>query len=400
MRSKEFRGLVANLVRQGAEAEPRCPHANECGGCAFQDRAYADQVAAKATALGQLYHGAGLINDVSGFEVVASPDPFQYRTRMDYVATKGRFGLRARGKFNYIIELTTCHLIPPAAFAAAHAVWTRAMELGLPDYNIRSHVGFLRYVVVRRSPTDVLLLAVVTAAGGDDATMAELADHALAQPGVVGFHWLRNATLTDLSFGEPVRHWGAEWLPMGTPEQPLALGPNTFFQNNIHLMGQLLDAVLVATQEVAGNAPVADLYGGIGMIGLHLAPHVAAVVSVEEVAESATLARENAAAAKHNHFTGVQQAVLPFLREQPVGAFGVVVADPPRTGLGPDVCTELRRIAPRRIVYVSCNPLTQVEDLQALRDDYRLVSLKGYDMFPHTPHVETLAVLERRAHMG
>jgi tRNA/tmRNA/rRNA uracil-C5-methylase (TrmA/RlmC/RlmD family) len=86
--------------------------------------------------------------------------------------------------------------------------------------------------------------------------------------------------------------------------------------------------------------------------------------------------------------------VLAFLRTQEPGMFDVVVADPPRTGLGLEVCRELLRLAPRRIVYVSCNPLTQRDDIGELATDYRLTTLHGYDMFPHTPHVEALAVLD------
>jgi 23S rRNA (uracil-5-)-methyltransferase RumA len=397
MRSKEFRQLVGGLARAGHPVEPRCPHATECGGCAFQDRLYADQVVAKHAALVRLFGEVGIIGAAEGeaFEVVASPDPYAYRTRMDYVATKGRFGLRARGKFNHIVELDECHLIPPQAFAAAKAVWEAARELGLPDYNIRTHEGFLRYIVVRRSPTDEVLLAAVTAAGPYEEAMERLAEVALAQPGVQGFHWLLNATLTDLSFGTPVRHWGLAELAMVAGDVTLGIGPNTFFQNNVHLLGRLLDDVRAAVVNEPGatGATVADLYGGVGTIALHLAPHVGEVVCVEAVEESAALAAQNAGALGAGRVRAVAQDVLPFLREHQAGAFTIVVADPPRTGLGPDVCAELLRLGPARIVYVSCNPLTQVEDLYALAAGYTLASLRGYDMFPHTPHVESLAVL-------
>lgn len=399
MRSKEFRNLVANLARAGRPSEPRCPHAVECGGCAFQDRQYDDQVAAKRAALARLYGEADILDAEAQetFEVVASPDAYAYRTRMDYVATKGRFGLRARGKFNYVVELGVCHLIPPAAFAAAKAVWEAARELGLPDYNIRTHEGFLRYIVVRRSPADEVLIAAVTAAGPYEEQMERLATTALEQPGVRGFHWLLNDTLTDLSFGTPLRHWGLAELPMVAGDATLSIGPNTFFQNNVHLLGRLLDAVreAVVDEQGAAGANVADLYGGVGTIALHLAPHVGEVVCVEAVAESAALAERNAVTLGLGRVRAVAQDVLPFLREQTMGAFPIVVADPPRTGLGPEVCAELLRIAPERIVYVSCNPLTQVEDLRALAPGYTLVRLRGYDMFPHTPHVESLAVLKK-----
>jgi tRNA/tmRNA/rRNA uracil-C5-methylase (TrmA/RlmC/RlmD family) len=311
------------------------------------------------------------------------------------VATKGRFGLRARGKFNYIVELNECHLIPPAAFAPAKAVWLAAQELGLPDYNIRTHQGYLRYVVVRRSPADELLLAAVTAQGSYEAEMAQLAQVALEQPGVASFHWLLNASLTDLSFGAPVRHWGVEMLAMGTGETRIAIGPNTFYQNNVHLLGRLLEDVQLAVGD-ARAATVVDLYGGVGTIALHLAPFVGRVVSVESVVESAALARENAAQSGAGNVEAICQDVLAFLREQAAGAWPVAVADPPRIGLEPEVCSELLRIGARQIVYISCNPVTQVADLEALKQQYVLRSLRGYDMFPHTPHVETVAVLERR----
>lgn len=399
---KAFKKLIHTQAAEGASVEPRCPHAGECGGCAFQERAYDDQVAAKAQVLRELWADmapASLSPELaSTLAVVPSPDPFDYRTRMDYVATKGRFGLRKRGRFNYIVELQTCHLIPPTAFEVAHLLWQRAQALGLPDYNIRSHEGFLRYIVVRRSPQNTLLLAAVTAEGDYAAEMDTLADVALAQPGVVGFHWLINDSRTDLSFGAPRRHRGAETLPMQVGAQTLHIGPNTFFQNNVHLLLPLLDAVAAAVTAgpAAPPAHVADLYGGVGAIALHLAPHVGSVVGVESHPESAELARHNVARNGAGNVRIEAAEVLDFLREQPAGSLPCVVADPPRTGLGEAVCAELLRLAPRRIVYVSCNPLTQVEDVGMLTPAYRVTALDGYDMFPHTPHVESLAVLDAR----
>ncbi len=397
MRSKEFRRLVSELARAGAPVPARCQHASACGGCAFQDRAYPAQLAAKHEALTRLFSETGTLSAEAAarLELVASPDPYGYRTRMDYVATRGRFGLRARGRFNHIIELAECHLIPPAAFAPARAVWEAAQTLGLPDYNLRSHEGFLRYVVVRRSPDEELLLAVVTADGPYEAAMEQLAATALAQPGVIGFHWLHNPTRTDLSFGTPLRHWGAATLPMRVGGAWLQIGPNSFFQNNLRLLDQLLADVRSAVVGPQTPTSVVDLYGGVGTIAIHLAPHVGQVHCVESVAESAALARQNAETNDAANVNAICSDVLPYLRAQPAGACAVAVLDPPRTGLGSEVCRELLRLGPQRIAYVSCNPLTQVEDLRVLASDYRLCSLRGYDMFPHTPHVETLAVLER-----
>jgi 23S rRNA (uracil-5-)-methyltransferase RumA len=410
---KLFRRQVVDAARAGEPTTPRCPHAPPagfCGGCTFQDRTYAAQVAAKLAALRALWQHDLPTERIEQITMIGSPEPFAYRTRMDYVASKDRFGLRRGGKFNYIVDLFECHLIPPAAFAAARAIYERAAELGLPDYNLRSHEGFLRYVVVRRSPQDTLLLAIVTAAdlaGAYAPAVEQVAAHALAQPGVIGFHWLINDTLTDISFGAPQRHWGAELLDMRVGDRTLAIGPNTFFQNNVHLLLPLLDdvaAAVVNSHDPAmerSNVPtfkrsnvVADLYGGVGTIALHLADRVGQVTCVESYEESARLAERNVAASRAGNVAVVAADALAFLRDQARGAFDVVVADPPRAGLGPDVCRELLRLRPRRLVYVSCNALSQLEDARALAPGFRLTELRGYDMFPQTPHMEALGIFQ------
>jgi 23S rRNA (uracil-5-)-methyltransferase RumA len=419
---KLFRRQVVEAARSGEPATPRCQHAPPlafCGGCTFQDRTYASQVAAKRAALQALWVNDLPSNIVERITMVGSPEPFEYRTRMDYVASKERFGLRRGGKFNYIVDLQECHLIPPAAFAIARSIYEQAVALGLPDYNLRSHVGFLRYIVVRRSPQETLLLAAITAAPPPDqavpytTAMEQLAAQALAQPQVAGFHWLVNNTLTDISFGAPMRHWGAPALEMRVGANVLAIGPNTFFQNNIHLLLPLLDDVTHAVtlddrrqpkEQIASSSivhspspiKVADLYGGVGTIALHLADQVGHVTCVESVEESAGLAERNIASNGARNVTMVAADVLAFLSDRVPGQFDIVVADPPRAGLGPEVCRELLRVRPRRLVYVSCNALSQLEDARALAAGYQVAELRGYDMFPQTPHMEALAVFERR----
>ena len=416
---KLLRRQIVEATSAGEPTPPRCQHAPPlgfCGGCTFQDRSYAAQLAAKRAALQSLWAADLPAELLERVIMVGSSDPFEYRTRMDYVTSKERFGLRRGGKFNYIVDLAECHLIPPDAFAIARSVYEWAIALGLPDYDLRSHAGFLRYIVVRRSPQNTLLLALITAAPDLDgmyaAAIEQVAEHALAQPTVEGFHWLVNDTVTDMSFGTPQRHWGSDLLDMRVGSRTLAIGPNTFFQNNVHLLLPLLDDVAGAVTKDErrrtnddsarsfvvrpSSLVVADLYGGVGTIALHLADHVAQVTCVESVEESAQLAERNVAANRVRNVAVVAADVLAFLRDQSIGQFDVVVADPPRVGLGPDVCRELLRLRARRLVYVSCNALSQIEDARALAAGYRLIELRGYDMFPQTPHMEALAVFERR----
>lgn len=397
--NKTLKKQILDAVMATEPVAARCPHVVECGGCAFQDRAYAAQLAVKAAALDQLWAEGlpGLVH--APIPVVASPDTFGYRTRMDYVSSRDRFGLRRRGKFNYIVDLYECHLIPPAAFVAARTVYERAIALGLTDYNLHSHEGFMRYFVVRVSPQGALMLALVTASRAYDGELAQLAELALSLDDVASFYWLLNDKVTDTSIGEPVRFWGAEYLPMQVGARTLAIGPNTFFQNNVHLLLPMLDEIAAATVALgdARSLRVADLYGGVGTIALHLADQVREVVCVEEVGESVVLAQANIVHNRVANVAALASDTLAYVRSQSPEAFDVIVVDPPRIGLGPEVSRELRWLGPRRIIYVSCNPITQIDDVRTLLESYDLVSLRGYDMFPHTPHLETLAVFDRRA---
>ena len=180
---------------------------------------------------------------------------------------------------------------------------------------------------------------------------------------------------------------------MQVGRRTLCIGPNTFFQNNVYLLLPLLDDVAGCVSQASR---VADLYGGVGTIALHIADNVRQVTCVESVEESAAWARYNAVANSVENASVVTSDVLAFLRNQPMGCFEVIVADPPRVGLGPDVCRELLRLRPEKLVYVSCNALTQLDDARILAAGYRLTELRGYDMFPQTPHMEALAVFERR----
>lgn len=393
---KLFRRQIIDITRTMPTVAPSCPHAppqDFCGGCTFQHVPYAQQVAAKQQAMQQLW-AAHLPDDVPAPEVVASPDPLGYRTRMDFIASKGRFGLRRGGKFNYIVDLSTCQLVPSPAFAIAHRTWQAAMQAGLSDYNLRSHEGFLRYIVVRRSPQDRYLLALVTTSPDEHQhqIMADLAEQTCADAAVVGFHWLINDSVADMSFGTPFRHWGAELLPMHIGNTVLSIGPNTFFQNNIYLLDHLLTSIKTA---VGTASQVADLYGGVGTIALSLADHVGQVHCVESMAESIALCQHNIAQSGRHNVTAEVADVADFLTHNDT-YFDTIVVDPPRAGLGATVCAQLNRRAPQKLIYVSCNPLSQLDDYQWLRETYRLTALTGYDMFPQTPHFESLAIFERR----
>ncbi|HEX6292422.1 MAG TPA: methyltransferase [Herpetosiphonaceae bacterium] len=377
------------------EAWP-CRHFPECGGCAMQDIAYTDQLAAKRAALLDIWGAALPAALRDEYAIVAAPDPFGYRLRMDYVCSDDRFGLRVRKRFYAIVDLAECHLIPPSLFEILRGVYTAARECGLPDYNVYHNTGFLRYLVVRRNVRDEWLLSFVTSERAYEQQMEQAARAAL-DAGATSVWWLLNPRHADLSFGEPLRRWGAEFLPQYVLDRTLLMGPNTFFQNNICGFEQILRYI---TPFVAGAERMIDLYAGVGTIGICLADRVGQVFAAELSDESVALARRNIQLnGLDDRIEVVQADVAEVLSDDRIAQRApgdVLVVDPPRAGLGPDVCAQLSARGPARIVYVSCNAITQALDCELLGERYAIVAARGFDLFPQTYHCEHVVVLERR----
>lgn len=397
MSSKRFQKAILKALKNTPRLDAwPCRHFPECGGCAMQDIAYGDQLSAKRTALQDIWGDTFPATLHDDYTVTPAPAPFGYRLRMDYVCSDDRFGLRVRKRFYAIVDLQECHLIPRSLFPVLRNVYTAARELGIPDYNVYHNTGFLRYLVARRNIRDEWLLSFVTAERAYEEQMTAAAQVAL-DAGAASVWWLLNPRHADLSFGEPVAHWGAEYLTQYVLGRALLMGPNTFFQNNVEGFEQILRYI---TPYVAGAERLIDLYAGVGTIGICMAEHVGQVFAAELNDESVALAQHNI---RLNGLEGrvivVQADVADLLRgngheQSAVG--NVLVVDPPRAGLGPDVCALLCAHGPQRIVYISCNALTQQMDCQLLQEHYAVVAAQGFDLFPQTYHCEHVVVLERR----
>lgn len=392
MSSKRFQKLTIEALKTTPRlAEWRCQHFSECGGCALQDVPYTTQVAAKQQALLGLWGERLPEPVVAGFEVVAADDPFGYRLRMDYVCSDDRFGLRMRRRFFAIIDLQECHLIPPPLFEQVREIYRFARSIGLPDYNVYHNTGFLRYLVVRRNVRDGWLVNMVTSEHEYHESIARVAEFALKH-GATSAWWLHNPRHADLSFGAVLDHWGAEYFPQYVLDRTLLTGPNTFFQNNVRGFEDILHYV---RPFISGAPRLLDYYAGVGTIGITLANEVGRVVAAEIEPESVDLLHRNLTL---NHMvervevrSGDVNDVL--VRDREPG--DVLVLDPPRAGLGADVCKELVATGPDRVVYISCNPITQIADVDLLQPAYRIVAARGFDLFPQTFHVENVVVMER-----
>ena len=398
--NKQLKQYYANKLQQlSSTRTPLCKHFGECGGCAWQHIDYPIQVQLKSEALREI------LSEFSEtkVEVVPSPQEYNYRARMDYVCSYDpfhppleRMGLRKRKQFRHVIDLEECHLIDPKLFVKVKKVYKSALEQGVPLYDLVSNKGELRYLVVRTGGEQSMLIMVMRS---DEFSkeIESIANEALSL-GFDSVHLSIQPEVSDISFGKVVKYWGVQYLNMKVGQgrsYDLQIGPNNFFQNNIPQFNQLLSYV---ENEIKRSDLLLDLYCGVGTIGIALADKFKQVIGVEVEAESVAMAKENA---QRNRITNAtfhsgdvsslaQQVSLEKLNT----SLASIVVDPPRAGLTPKGVSEILRLNPQQIIYISCNPITQAQDLKLLTETYRLKALRGFDMFPQTPHMESVAILQ------
>ncbi|HEX29135.1 TPA: 23S rRNA (uracil(1939)-C(5))-methyltransferase RlmD [Candidatus Poribacteria bacterium] len=386
--TKSVRRFFDRLRGEYPKVDPICSHFGRCGGCYMQDISYEDQLRMKLSFLRELF---GDRFELEGI-VIPSPQPLYYRHRMDFVCAFGKIGLRRRGNYAEVIDLDECHLISPHAFDLLRFIKRRVRELGIEDYDFLEHQGFLRYVVLREAKFTDELMVIFTSASPPDVRQREklvrLLEETLDRSESV--YWLKHEGLSDHSYGEPILNLGASHITEKVGPYRFMIKPDVFFQSNPLLVWKAYEDI---REWVYGR--VLDLYCGIGTISVYISDVCDHVTGVEIADFSVQAAEENA---KLNGIENVRfyaSDVGEYLKKDV--RFDVIVVDPPRPGLSRKIIKRIKRISPDRIVYMSCNPITQFEDLKRLCDEYELERpIRAYDMFPQTYHIETLAILKRR----
>ncbi len=368
----------------------------ECGGCEFQDIPYPDQATAKRSALIELIASKGLstLIDTTNIELVQSPKALGYRQRMDYVFAFNKGGLRKRNSHKWVIELEECPLLGNTTFNTFIQARALAREQELLSYNYLNHQGFLRYFVIRRTRLGETMLSLVTKNRENSKEIEEIAHSIITNGLASSVHWLLQESLSDMSFGESIQHWGAEYIREEYLGKSFFIAPNTFFQANPDVAEM---AYYRIRDQVSKTAPefVIDTYSGTGIIAQLLADKVKHVVAVENVKDNLTIAAANL---KYNAISNVELVeadALHYLRDLECRLPHIVV-NPPRVGLGEKAARAILKLAPDFISYMSCNPLTLMSDLDILKEEYSVEECTLYDMFPQTRHWETLLLLQRK----
>ena len=387
------------VVQAGApRAEAPCDHYPACGGCRFQDLAYEAQLEAKSAQVGDALTRIGKL---SGFEQepsIPAESLFHYRNKLEYSFTATPVGVglgfHKAGRWDEVLDVDRCWLTTDLGNAIRNAVRAWADEAGLAVFDQETQQGFLRHLVVREGRNTSQVLAVLVTAPGE-LVEESFVDALKPFPEVRSVHWAINDTPAEVT-NVPTRLLSGE---EAIEEEVLGLRfrirPNAFFQTNTAMCERLYE-LAGEYAGLTGNETVYDLYCGTGTIGLSLARHALTVWGIESSEESVACAVENAelnSLPNAAFFAGDVASDLDELRDR-AGAPDVVVVDPPRAGLAGKALAAVGGLGAPRLVYVSCNPTTLAGNAKTLTEEfgYRLERVRAVDMFPHTPHVEAVAL--------
>ena len=410
----KVRARITKVQRRHAEAlaveviepspkrvEAPCDHYPACGGCRFQDLAYDEQVAAKESQVRDALVRIGGLPEPPLEPILPAESVFHYRNKLEYSFTPTpsgpALGFHRAGRWDEVLDIRECWLTTDLGNRIREAVRGWARESGLPAYDQAEGLGFLRHLVYREGRnTGQVLLQLVTAPG----ELPEGFVQAVRRfPEVRSVHHAVNDRPAEVTHNLPTTLlWGEDAIEEQLLGLRFRVRPNAFLQTNTEMAEKLYELAIDAAG-LTGEETVWDLYCGIGTIGLSMASKALTVWGVDVSEESIACAIENAdlnGITNSAFFAGDVGQAVEELRDRS-GNPDVVVVDPPRAGLTNKAVRRLGRIGAPRIVYVSCNPTTLAGNLKQLRDDwgYELKRAKPVDMFPHTPHVECVSLLEK-----
>jgi 23S rRNA (uracil1939-C5)-methyltransferase len=405
------------LEKSPQRIQPRCKHFGECGGCSWQMVPYLIQLQAKEEEIRSLFLGNNLPWEGIAEPILGAPEEYHYRNKLEFSFGASRWipqsvadseatnldrrglGFYVPGRWDRILDLEECFLGDDLSNRIRNALKAFALEQNYSFYNQREHTGLLRQLLIRTSLLDQTMVTVVFAHREETPEAVEKTMSFLQAefPEITSLWYAVNGLPRDSYYELDFQHWsGAEIIQERCGEITLDIHPKSFYQTN-PAQAEHLYAKLAEWADLKGIEVLWDLYCGTGSIGLYLSRGAGEVLGVELVAEAVENAQENArvnGVENTRYFQGTVEESLTEEFQQNHSKPDLIVVDPPRGGLHPKAREALLQLAAPRILYVSCNPKTQADDLEILIQKYKVARIQPVDMFPQTYHSENIVLLE------
>ena len=419
-------GEVVRFIKySNVRAIPFCKHFGVCGGCKWQNLPYEEQLKFKQQQVYDQLHRIGKIELPEFRPILGSVKTQEYRNKLDFGCANKRYltkeqiqtlpndesqslkdvpaiGFHITGAFDKILPIEKCWLMDDLHNQIRNEVYAYATEHGLSFFDLRAQKGLLRDVIIRNSATGEWLVIFqfhYDETGGEKEALALMQHIADKFQEISSLMYLDNQKCNDTIGDQEILVFkGNDHIFETMEDLKFKVGPKSFYQTNTEQAYHLY-SVAREFAGLTGEELVYDLYTGTGTIANFVAKKARKVIGIEYVPEAIEDAKVNSEINNiHNtlFYAGDMKDILTdeFIAEH--GRPDVIITDPPRAGMHPDVVKTILNAAPKRIVYVSCNPATQARDLQDLDAQYQVVAVQPVDMFPHTPHVENVVLLEQR----
>ena len=427
-------GEVVRFIKySNVRAIPFCQHFGVCGGCKWQNLPYSEQLKFKQQQVYDQLHRIGKVELPEFLPILGSVKTQEYRNKLDFGCANKRWltsdqlkdeslvkdtpaiGFHITGAFDKILPIEKCWLMDDLHNQIRNEIRDYAIEHGLSFFDLRQQVGLLRDVIIRNSASGEWMVIIQfhleaspdPSQGGENRWDSEDGKKALGLlqhiadkfPQITSLLYLDNQKCNDTIGDQEILVFkGEDHIFELMEDLKFKVGPKSFYQTNTEQAYHLY-SVARNFAALTGNEMVYDLYTGTGTIANFVAKKAKQVIGIEYVPEAIEDAKINSEINSIENtlfYAGDMKDILTddFIQEH--GRPDVIITDPPRAGMHPDVVKTILRAAPDRIVYVSCNPATQARDLQDLDVDYKVMAVQPVDMFPHTPHVENVVLLVRR----
>ena len=419
--------VVRFITYSKVRAIPFCQHFGVCGGCKWQNLPYEEQLKFKQQQVYDQLHRIGKVSLPEFRPILGSVKTQEYRNKLDFGCANKRWltseqlkdetlvkdtpaiGFHITGAFDKILPIEKCWLMDDLHNQIRNEVRDYAVEHGLSFFDLRQQVGLLRDVIIRNSASGewmVIFQFHYDETGGEKEAMGLLQHVADKFPQITSLLYLDNQKCNDTIGDQEILVFkGEDHIFELMEDLKFKVGPKSFYQTNTeqayHLYSVAREFAFSNLKSKTSNLKplVYDLYTGTGTIANFVAKNAKTVIGIEYVPEAIEDAKINSEINGIENtlfFAGDMKDILTddFIAEH--GRPDVIITDPPRAGMHPDVIKTILNAAPERIVYVSCNPATQARDLQLMDEQYKVAEVQPVDMFPHTPHVENVVLLTKR----
>ena len=407
------------LSGSGERTEARCKYFGICGGCKQQDLNYISQVKYKQQQVEEIFRKLGGFTDFIIEPIIPSENIFYYRNKMEFSFGDRRWltkselntemidkdfalGLHIPRIFDKVLDVDECFLQSETSNRILNFTRKYFKDKNTSVYSTKTHVGYLRNLVIKQSQkTNDLMVNLVTSEENDELIndYCNLLLNEVPEVSTIINNISKKKAAIAIGDYEKV-YFGSGFIYDEIGKYKFRISANSFFQTNTLQAEKLYQAALDFA-ELNGNEIVYDLYSGAGTIAIYVSAKAKQVFAFESVESSIEDAKVNA---QLNGISNVQffnadlyKSFLPIVEKNKIPNPDVIIIDPPRSGMHENTVNDVVKLSPQKIVYVSCNPATQVRDIKLMVDaGYKLVKIRPVDMFPHTYHIENVALLRNR----